>query len=65
MRNPDDFEDALNQLIQEFYFKKVDTPTGRPPPDFSKPWFATPETCSEFSNLTPLQTEIYDQILQL
>ena len=65
MRKPDDFEGELNQLIQDFHFKKIDTPTGRPPPDYSKLWFPTPETCNDFSNLTPLQREIYDQILQL
>ena len=65
MRNPDDFEGELNQLIQDFHFRKIDTPTGRPPPDCSKLWFPTPETCNDFSNLTPLQREIYDQILQL
>ena len=65
MRNPDDFEGELNQLIEELHFKKIDTPTGRPPPDYSKLWFPTPETCNDFSNFTPLQREIYDQILQL
>ena len=64
-RNPDDFEGDLNLLIQNFHFKKIDTPTGRPPPDYSKLWFPTPETCHDFFNLTPLQREIYDQILQL
>ena len=65
MRNPDDFEGELNQLIQDFHFRKIDTPTGRPLPDYSKLWFSTPETCNEFSSLTPLQREVYDQILQL
>ena len=65
MRNPDDFEGELNQLLQDFQFKKSDTPTGRPPPDYSKLWFPTPETCNDFFNLTPLQKEIYDQISQL
>ena len=65
MRNPDDFEGELNQLIQGFRFKKIDTQTGRPPPDQSKLWFPTPETCNDFSNLIPLHREIYDQILQL
>ena len=58
MRNPDDFEGELNQLIQDFQFKKIDTPTGRPHPDYSKLWFPTPETCNDFSNLTLLQREI-------
>ena len=65
MRNPDDFEGKLNQLIQDFHLKKIDTPTGRPPPDYSKLWFPIPETSHDFSKLTPLQREIYDQILQL
>ena len=65
MHKPDDFEGELNQLVQHFHFQKIDTPTGRPPPDYSKLWFPTSETCNEFSNLTPLRTEIYDQILQL
>ena len=65
MRNPDNFEDELNQLIQDFHFKKIDTSTGRPHPDYSKLWFPNPATCIDFSYLTPLQREIYDQILQL
>ena len=65
MRNPDGFESELNQLIQDFHFKKIDTPTGRPPPDYSKLWFPTPETCHDFSNSTPLQREFYDRILEL
>ena len=45
--------------------KNFDTPTGRPPPDYSKLWFPTPETCKDFSSLTLLQREIFNQILQL
>ena len=65
LRNPDEFEGELNQLIQDFHFQKIDTPTGRPPSEYSKLWFPTPETCTDFSTLTPLQREIYDQFLQL
>ena len=65
MRNPDDFENELNQLIHDIHFQKFDTDNGRPPPDYSKLWFPTPETCTDLSNLSPLQREIYDQILQL
>ena len=65
MRNLDDFGGELNQLIHDFHFQKFDTPPDRPPPDYSKLWFPTPETCNNFSNLTPLQREFYDQILQL
>ena len=64
MRIPDDFESELNQLVHDAYFKKYDTITGQPPPDYSKLWFPTPETCTDISALTPLQREIYDQILQ-
>ena len=48
MRNPDDFEAEMKQLIQDFHFNKFDTPTGRPPSDSSKLWFPTPETCFDF-----------------
>ena len=65
MRSPDDFEGELNQLIQDFHFKKIDTPTGRPPPDYSRLWFPTPETCNDFSSLPSLQRENYDKILQM
>ena len=60
LRKPDDFGGELNQLTQDFHFQKSDTPTGRPPPDCSKLWFPTPETCTDFSTLTPLQKDIYD-----
>ena len=63
MLNLDDFECELNQLIQDFHFQKIDTPTGRPPPDYSKLWFPTPETCNDFANLTSLQRDVYDQFL--
>ena len=65
MRNPDNFENELNQLIHDVHFEKIDTNTGRPPPDYGKLGFPTPETCSDLSDLTPIQREIYDQILQL
>ena len=48
MRNPLDFEGELNQLFQDFHFKKSDTPTSRRPPDYSKLCFPTPETCNDF-----------------
>ena len=65
MRKPDNFENELNQLIQDIHFQKFDTDNGRPPPDYSKLWFPTPETCTDLSNMSPLQREDYDQILQL
>ena len=64
LRNPDNFENELKQLIHDVHFKKHDTLTGRPPPNYEKLWFPTPETCSDLSDLTSLQRDIYDQILQ-
>ena len=34
-------------------------------PDYAKLWFATPETCSDPTNLGPLQEEIFEQLLKL
>ena len=65
LQYPDDFDGELNQLIQDFHFKKIDTPTSRPQPDYSKLWFPTPETCQFFSLFTPLQRDFNNQILQL
>ena len=60
-----DFQGELNQLIQDIHFTKIDTPTSRPHPDYSKLSFLAPETCYDFSKITPLQREIFDQVLQL
>ena len=65
MQNPDDFGAHLNQLIQPSHFKKFDTPTGRPSPDYSKLWRLTPGTCNDFSVLTHLERKVYDQFWQL
>ena len=65
MRKLDDVENELNQLIQDLHYQKFDTDKGRPPPDYSKLWFQTPETSTDLSNLSPLQRELYDQNLQL
>ena len=64
MSNPVDFEGELNQLKQDFHFTKIDTPTGRPHLDYSKLWFPTPGNCKESPNSTPLQREIYYQVLK-
>ena len=55
MPNQDVFEGEQNQLTQGFHFKKVDTTTSRPPPDYPRLWFRTPETCIDFSTLRPLR----------
>ena len=65
MRNPDDFEDKLNQLLHYFHFKKKKHTNSRLPQDYSKLWFPTLETCIDFSNLKLLRREIFDQILPL
>ena len=36
VRNPDDFEGELNQLIQYFQIKKCNTPTGPTHPDYTR-----------------------------
>ena len=37
----------------------------RPPPDYDKIWFPTPETCQNLENLPSLQRKIYDNITEL
>ena len=34
-------------------------------PEYEKLWFPTPETCPEPTNLSPLQREIFEQLLKL
>ena len=55
MRNPGDCESELNLLFHDFQFRKIDTPKGRAPSGYSKLWFSTQGTCSDFSFLTPFQ----------
>ena len=64
MKNLENVESEINQLVHDTHFIKYDTVTCRPPPDHSKLWFPTPETCTDVSKLTPLQRDLYDQILQ-
>ena len=58
MRDPNDLEIGLNQLV------KVDLSNQktRPSPECNKLWFPTPETCSNPKNPPTLQREIYEQI---
>ena len=62
----------MNELTNEEVFRKMnqlihtpdptsETQPPRPSPDFSKFWFATPETCDDPSRLPPLYKEIYDE----
>ena len=52
----------INQLIQV-----TDTPKrkAQPAPEYEKLWFPTPETCPDPINLSPLQREIFEQLLKL
>ena len=61
MNNPEDLEHEINQLIQvnETDNMKI----SKPQPEYEKFWFPTPETCENPNFLTPIQREIYDQIL--
>ena len=58
MRDPNDLETDLNQLVQvDLSNKKT-----RPSPEYNKLWLPTPETCSNPENLPPLHRKIYEQI---
>ena len=58
MRDPNDLENGLNQLVQV----DLSNQKTRPIPESNKLWFPTPETCSNPENLPPLHREIYEQI---
>ena len=61
---PQHFESTINQLIRDENFVGPLQPP-KPEPDYKTFWFPTPETCDDPSQLTPIQREIYDQILRL
>ena len=58
MRDQNDLENGLNQLVQV----DISNQKSRPSPEYDKLWFPTPETCSSPENSPPLQREIYEQI---
>ena len=58
MRDPNDLENGLNQLVQV----DLSNQKTRPSPEYNKLWFPTPETCSNPENLPPLHREYYEQI---
>ena len=37
----------------------------RPPPEYDKVWFPTPETCQNPENLPPVQRKLYDHLTEL
>ena len=64
MRNPDNFMSELNQLIIDSTFEHDRQPP-RPPPNYSKFWFPTPESCDDPSKLSGVHLEIYNQLQDL
>ena len=61
MKNRFNLEAEINQLVQTKNFQPLNQT--RPKPEYEKLWFPTPETCDSPSKLSPLQRDIYDQIL--
>ena len=64
MKNSEDVKAEINQLIQITIANPERQPT-KPPPEYNKLLFPTPETCTDVNVLSPLQREIHDQILNL
>ena len=60
MRDPNDLENGINQLVQMECKKDGQKPL----PEYEKFWFPTPETCQYPESLPPLQRDIYEQIKQ-
>ena len=54
IRDPDDIEGKLNQLLQEFSFQQNDTSKNCQPLDYSPAWFPSPEISNKFSQIKPL-----------
>ena len=59
VQDPNNLENGINQLVQMNCSEKM---SSRPPPEYGKLWFPTPETCFNPESLPPLQREIFDQI---
>ena len=55
---------SVNQILNTVKVHGKNQPK-RPPPDYDKIWFPTPETCPNPENLPSLQTKIYDNITEL
>ena len=55
----------INQLIQVTDIPKRKFQPAKPAPEYEKLWFPTPETCPDPTNLTPLQIEIFEQLLKM
>ena len=56
-KNPDDFENEINQLIIDEEFN-ADSQPPRPKPDYKRFWFPTPETCKNPTALKGVEKRI-------
>ena len=59
-----EFFNSVNQILSTGKVHGKNQPK-RPPPDYDKIWFPTPETCPNPENLPSLQRKIYDNITEL
>ena len=55
---------SINQILSTGNVHGKNQPK-RPPPDYDKIWFPTPETCPNPENLHSLQRKINDNITEL
>ena len=55
----------INQLIQVTDTPKRKFQPAKPAPEYEKLWFPKPDTCPDPTNLSPLQRDIYEQLLKL
>ena len=61
MRNSENFEQKLNKLLQVSTIEGELQPD-RPPPEYNKLWFPTPETWDTYKKVTPVQRKKYNQL---
>ena len=54
----------INQLIQVTDTPKRKAQPAKPAPEYGNLWFPTPETCLDPTNLSPLQREMFEQLLK-
>ena len=62
MNQPDNVELGINDIISQKTSPSLGSEQ-KPPPEYEKFWFPTPETCPNPESLPSIQREIYDQIL--
>ena len=62
MNQLDNVELGINEIISQKTSPSIGSEQ-KPPPEYEKFWFPTPETCLNPESLPSIQREIYDQIL--